>query len=194
MGKTAPGYASTTTDSGLWGSSTSNGKGTSYKAPNWAKDTMGTIGNNLNSTLNNMLNNDFTKDANFQAYQNQFNKTAKQSYDSSVLSSLADRGLMRSSGLQAATNSFNNRLADYTTEIYDNYYNKQQNNLSNMLNISNNLFNYMTSLGSSSQSQAQAVSNYNLNRWQLQNAENQRRFENIMKGVEVAGKVAGMLI
>ena len=187
MGKSAPEYATTTTDSGLWGSSTSSGKGTSYSAPDWAKNTMGTIGNNLNSTMNSMLSNNFSNDANFQAYQNQLNRTANQNYDASVLSSLANRGLMRSSGLQAATNSFNNRLIDNTTNLYDNYYNRLQNNLENMLGVSNNLFNYMTGLGSLSQNDSKNVSDYNLSAWQSKLNANTSLYKSLIDAAAKGG-------
>ena len=106
MGKSssAPKYATTTYDTGgLFGSSTSGASGTSYKPT----DSISNVGTNAWSGLNNALqginSTDYSNDANFQAYQNQLNKTAQQAYDANVLSPLANRGLMRSSGLQAAT-------------------------------------------------------------------------------------------
>lgn len=172
--KSAPKYAKTTYDTGnLYGKSTSDENGTTYSAPNWISNTMGTVGNNVNSTLQNMLSNDFSNDANFKAYQNQLNKTASQNYDTSVLSQLANRGLMRSSGLQSATNAFADTLADKTTDLYDNYYNRQANNLSNLLNTSNTLYNYITGVNSGSQQNSKNVSDYNLSKWQAeQNAKN----------------------
>lgn len=159
----APEYASTSYDTGgLFGSSTTDKSGTSYTPSSWMTNTMNTTGNSINTTLQNMLSNDYSNDANFQAYQNQLNKTAKQNYDTSVLSSLADRGLMRSSGLQAATNSFADTLADNTTDLYDSYYNRQANNLSNLLNTSNALYNYMTGVNSGSQATTNALNNFNL--------------------------------
>ena len=157
-----PQYATTTTDSGNWGSSTTGSSGTTYTAPNWINNTMNTVGNNINPTLNNMLSNDYANDPNFKAYQNQLNRTATQNYDTSVLSQLADRGLMRSSGLQAATNAFADTLANQTTNLYDNYYNRQQNNLSNLINTSNALYNYMAGITGKSQADTANVNNFNL--------------------------------
>ena len=54
-------------------------------------------------------------------------------YDTSVLSNLANRGLMRSSGLQGATNAFNDTLAKNQLNLYDNYYSRLNNNLSNYI-------------------------------------------------------------
>lgn len=173
MGKSskAPEYATASYDTGgLFGSSTSSKKGTTYNPESWMTSTMGTVGGNVNSTLNNMLSNDYSNDANFQAYQDNLNRQAQQNFDASVLSPLASRGLMRSTGLQAATNSFNNSLIDNTMDLYDNYYNRQSNNLSTLLNTSNNLFNLMSGVNTGSQNNANNVSNYNLNKTQIDNA------------------------
>lgn len=172
MGKSkAPEYATTTYDTGnLFGSSTTSKNGTTYNPASWITDTNNTTSNGINSTLKNMLSNDYSNDANFQAYQNQLNNTASQNYDTSVLSNLANRGLMRSSGLQAATNSFNDSLIDKTMNLYDNYYNRQANNLSNLLNTQNALFNYLTGVNQGSQTNSQNVSNYNMQKYQTEQA------------------------
>lgn len=192
MGKTkkAPDYATASYDTaGLFGSSTTGKSGTKYNAPNWISNTMGTVGNNVNTTLGNMLTNDYTKDANFQAYQNQLNKTMAQNYDTSVLSQLANRGLMRSSALDTATNNFANTLADNTMNLYDNYYNRQQNNLSNLLNTSNTLYNYITGVNQGSQADANNISNYNLQKYQ---AELQAKAANQAMWGQLAGAAAGL--
>lgn len=194
MGKTskAPEYATANYDTdGLFGSSTTGKKGTIYKAPGWITNTMGTVSNNVNNTLNNMLSNDFANDANFQAYQNQLNKTMAQNYDTSVLSQLANRGLMRSSGLQTATNNFADTLANNTMNLYDNYYNRQQNNLSNLMDTSNTLYNYITGVNSGSQNNAQNVSNYNMQKYQLD--QQARAANNALWGqlASAAGTIAG---
>lgn len=173
MGKAskAPEYATASYNTGgLFGNSTSSKTGTNFNPTSWQSQTMNTVGNNLNSTLQSMINNDFTKDPNFQAYQNQFTNNMNNLYDTSVLSNLANRGLMRSSGLQGATNAFANTLAQNQLNLYDNYYNRLQNNLSNMLNTSNNLYNWITGINTGSQNNANNVSNYNLNKAQLDNA------------------------
>lgn len=185
--KQAPEYATNTVDSGFWGSSTTDKNGTTYKGSDWMNDTMGTVGNNMSTTLNNMLSNDYANDPNFQTYQNQLNNTAMQNYDTSVLSQLANRGLMRSSGLQSATNAFADTLANQTTNLYDNYYNRQANNLSALMNTSNNLYNYMTGLGQMSQNGANSVSNYNLGKYQLENKNNSNMWASIASSLANAG-------
>jgi hypothetical protein len=163
--KKAPKYPTTKTNTGLWGSSTTGEGGTTYKAPDWMSSAMGTVGNNLNSTVQNMLSNDYSNDANFQAYQNQLYNSMGQQYEN-MLGNMADRGLMRSSGMQAMNNSYAKALQDNVTSLFDNYYNRQANNLSNLLNTSNNLYNYMTGTTGMSNNQSNAVGQYNLNKWQ----------------------------
>lgn len=194
MGKSkkAPEYATTSYDTGgLYGSSTTSKSGTKYNAPNWITNTMGTVGNNVNNTLNNMLSNDYSNDPNFQAYQNQLNKTMTQNYDTSVLSPLANRGLMRSSGLQAATNNFADTLTNNTMNLYDNYYNRQANNLSNLLNTSNALYGYITGVNQGSQGNSQNVSNYNLEKYKAE--QQAKAANNAMWGqlANAAGTIAG---
>ena len=164
-------YASTTYDTGeLFGSSTSNKDGTTYKPAGWISETMGTVSGNINPTLNSMLSGDYANDANFKVYQDNFNKNMEQAYETNVLGNLTDRGLMRSSGLQSATNSFNETMADNLADLYDSYYNRQSSNLSNLLNTSNTLYDYITGLNSASQQNTNAVNNYNLGKYRLENA------------------------
>jgi hypothetical protein len=173
MGKKskAPEYATTTTDTGLWGSSTTGKSGTTYNAPDWMNSTMGTITSNLQPTVNNMLSNDYSNDANFQAYQNQLYNTMGQQYDQ-MLGNLADRGLMRSTGLQALNNNYAQALQDNVTGLYDSYYNRQANNLSNLLNTSNTLYDYMTGTTSLSKNDTNALNQYNLAKYKLDNSSN----------------------
>lgn len=168
MGKSskAANYATTTTKTdGLFGSSTSGQGGTSFTGEDWQKK-QGNLGANLiNQSLSNLASTDYSNDANFKVFQDDFNRQASQAYDANVLNPLTNRGLMRSSGLQAATNSFNNTLADNLADLQDSYYNRNANTLSNALNSQNNLFSWITGLNNSAQQNAKDVSTYNLNKW-----------------------------
>ena len=156
-----PEYTSSKADTGLWGSSTTTKKGTTYSPTGWQEDAMQTIGNNINPTIQNMLSNDYSNDANFQTYQNQLYNTMGQQYDQ-MLGNMADRGLIRSSGMQAMNNAYAKALQDNVANLYDSYYNRQANNLSNLLNTSNALYDYMTGVMGMSRGDSQAINNYNL--------------------------------
>lgn len=172
MGKSnkAPEYATSSYDTGgLFGSSTTNAGGTTFTPTAWQRNTMNVIGNNLPTTLSNMLSGDYLNDPNFQVYQNDFNRRAAQSYDSNVLGQLANKGLMRSSGLQASTNSFNNTLNNGLANLMDNYYNRQASNLANMQNVANNIYSYITGVNAGSQNNVNNVNSYNLNKLSADN-------------------------
>lgn len=168
--KSAPKFATTTYNTGgLFGSSTTSKKGTTFNPTSWQTQTMSTVGSALPTTLNSLISGDFSNDANYQAYQNNLNKQMSQAYDTDVLGQLASRGLMRSSGLQSATNSFANTLANNQMNLYDSYYNRQANNLANLLNTSNTLYNYIMGVNQGSLNTSNAVNQHNLQRWQNSN-------------------------
>lgn len=188
MGKSAPKYATTTYDTGgLFGKSTSKEKGTSFAGENW-QNTMGNTGANLiNTSLANMLSNDYSNDANFKVYQDDFNRNMTQAYDTNVLSNLANRGLMRSSGLQAATNSFNNTLNENLANLYDNYYNRQVNNLTNALNSQNALYSWITGLNNAAMNNSKNVSDHEMQAYQAEQAANQAMWNSLAQaGAAVA--------
>ena len=192
MGKSkAPKYATTTTSTGgLFGEATSGKKGSSFKAEDWQTD-MGGLGSNLiNQSLTGLSSNDYSQDPNFQVYQDNFNRGMQQAYDTNVLGNLTDRGLMRSSGLQAATNSFNNTMQQGLADLYDSYYNRQQNNLNSALNAQNNLYSWITGLNQDAAKNSQAVSNYNMRAYQAEQAAKQAMFNSIMQGVGAIGGAA----
>ncbi len=185
MGKSkAPEYQTTTTKTGgLFGESTSGKTGSDFKAENWQTN-MGGLGSNLiNQSLTGLSSNDYSQDPNFQVYQDNFNRGMQQAYDTNVLGNLTDRGLMRSSGLQAATNSFNNTMQQGLADLYDSYYNRQQNNLNSALNAQNTLYGWITGLNQDAAKNSQAVSDYNMKAWQAEQAQKQAMFNSIMQTV-----------
>ena len=189
--KSAPEYQKTTTNTGgLFGSSTSGKTGSDFKAEDWQTN-MGGLGSNLiNQSLTGLSSNDYSQDPNFQVYQDNFNRGMQQAYDTNVLGNLTDRGLMRSSGLQAATNSFNNTMQQGLADLYDSYYNRQQNNLNSALNAQNNLYSWITGLNQDAAKNSQAVSDYNMKAWQAEQAQKQAMFNSIMQGVGAIGAPA----
>ena len=192
MGKSkAPEYQKTTTSTGgLFGQATNDKTGSSFKAEDWQTN-MGGLGSNLiNQSLTGLSSNDYSQDPNFQVYQDNFNRGMQQAYDTNVLGNLTDRGLMRSSGLQAATNSFNNTMQQGLADLYDSYYNRQQNNLNSALNAQNNLYSWITGLNQDAAKNSQAVSDYNMKAYQAEQAAKQAMFNSIMQGVGAIGGAA----
>ncbi len=203
MGKSkAPKYATTTTNTGgLFGEATNSKKGSSFKAEDWQTD-MGDLGSNLiNQSLTGLSSNDYSQDPNFQVYQDNFNRGMQQAYDTNVLAPLNDRGLMRSSALQAATNSFNNTMQQGLADLYDSYYNRQQNNLNSALNAQNNLYSWITGLNQDAAKNSAAVSDYNMKAYQAEQQAKSALYGNLMKTVGAiaaapmtgGGSVAGLV-
>ena len=198
MGKSkAPEYAKTTTGTGgLFGSSTSDKGGTSFTGEDWQTN-MGGLGSNLiNQSLQGMATNDYSNDPNFQVYQDNFNRQAQQAYDANVLNPLANRGLMRSSGLQAATNSFNTTMADNLADLQDSYYNRQVNNLSNALNSQNQLYSWITGLNNAAMGNSQAVSNHYMDAYKADQALKGEMYKALATAIggtaQGAGQAAGV--
>ena len=189
--KSAPEYQKTTTSTGgLFGQATNDKKGSSFSAEDWQTN-MGGLGSNLiNQSLTGLSSNDYSQDPNFQVYQDNFNRGMQQAYDANVLGNLTDRGLMRSSGLQAATNSFNNTMQQGLADLYDSYYNRQQNNLNSALNAQNTLYGWITGLNQDAAKNSATVSNYNLQAYQAEQAAKQAMFNSIMGAVGDLGGAA----
>lgn len=177
MGKSSktPGYATATYNTGgLFGSSTASKNGVDYTPTSQMTNAGNTSWAGLNNTLNSLSSGDYSNDPNYQVYANRLKDQMTQNYDTSVLSQLANRGLMRSSGLQGATNAFNNTLANQTVNLYDAYTNQLNNNLANYQNVLSNLYNYITGVNTGAQNQANSVSQYNLAQAQANNAATQQ--------------------
>jgi hypothetical protein len=175
MGKSkkAPGYATATYNTGgLFGSSTASKNGVDFNPTDTMTSTGNTAWAGVENSLQGINSNDYSQDPNFQVYQDNFNRGMQQAYETNVLNNLTNRGLMRSSGLQSATNSFNNTMQQGLSDLYDSYYNRQSNNLSNNMNVLSQLYNFLTGVNTGAQNQANSVSNYNLQQTQLNNQAN----------------------
>lgn len=174
MGKKSsktPSYATTSYDTGdMFGKSTTSSKGTTFTPTDYMKTAGDTAWNGLNNTLNSLASGDYSQDANYQVYANNLRRQMSQNYDTNVLTPLANRGLMRSSGLQAATNAFGDTLANQTANLYDGYTNRLGNSLSAYQGTLNNLFNYITGVNTGSQNNSNNISSYNLKQYQLNQA------------------------
>lgn len=206
MGKKSkvPEYSSATVDSKLFGSATADKKGVTFNPAAWQTDLSNAVTssltptvNQMNSTLGNILSGDYLNDANFQTYKSNFDRQAKNTFDTAVLGNLADRNLMRSSGIQALNNSYTNAMNNDLTNLMDNYYNRQVNNynllgsnLGNLLNTQNSLYSYLTGLGTMAQNQANAVSGYNAQKAQIENANNGSLFNTLMNAGATLGGLA----
>lgn len=181
-------YPTTTSQSTLWGSSTTNAGGTTFNPTKWQSDTMNITGQALAPTLQEYLNPSYNS-SEYKKTKEKFDKQASESYDNNVLSKLANRGLMRSSGLQASTNAFNDTLADQEADLMNSYKQSKLTDLSTLLGLSTDLYNYSQGENKLSSSLANSVANYNLQNQALQNQSNANTMGLISNGVGMASNI-----
>ena len=185
-------YPTTTSQSTLWGSSTTNGKGTTFNPTQWQRDTMNIAGSNLAPTLQEYLNPTYNS-TDYKKTKSEFDKQAKESYENNVLSQLSNKGLMRSSGLQASTNAFNDTLADQEADLMNQYKQSKLTDLSTLLGLSTDLYNYSQGENKLSSTLANSVANYNLQNQALQNSYGANTMGLLMKGIGTGAEVGTTL-
>lgn len=193
MGKSnkAPDYATTTNNTGLYGSSTTNKNGTTFNPSSFQKNLVGSVEKQLPNTLNEYINPTYNSPE-YLAQQGQRYKNYSQAYDANVLGGVANRGLTRSSALQAATNDFSNQVAQNEAQAMSDYKNSQANDLSLLLGLYETPYNMMLGSNNASQNLSNAVSNNNLLRY---NAKSDGLLYNMLSegaiGAGTGGKYGG---
>lgn len=148
---------------GLFGTSTADKNGVKYAPTEYITNAGNTSWQGLNNSLSSLLSGDYSNDPNYQVYANNLQNQMTKNYNNSVINNLANRGLIRSSGLQSANNQFADTLANQTANLYDSYTDRISNNLANYQNVLSSLYNYITGINTGAQNQANNVSNYKLN-------------------------------
>ena len=194
MGKSskAPEYANTKYDTGgLFGSSTTDKKGTTFNPTDNMSNIAGTSLTGWNKSLNNLLSNDYANDPNFKVFQDNFNRNAQNSFETNVLNPLQSQGLMRSSALQSATNSFNETMNNNLANLYDSYYNRQANNLSQMQNSASTLYDMIMGVNKGSQANSQNVSNHQMEAYKADQALKSAMWQSLG---QAAGSAAGVAL
>lgn len=166
MGKSskAPEYATTTNNTGLYGTSTTSKNGTTFNPTQFQSNLVNSVEQQFPNVMNEYLNPSYNSPL-YKAQQAQRNYNNAQSYDTNVLGSLANRGLIRSSGLQAQTNAFADTLAEQEAQAMSDYKAQQANNLSQLMGLYEIPYNMLLGSNNASQSLSNAVSNNNLLRY-----------------------------
>ncbi len=195
MGKSkgAGEYPTTTLNTGLYGSSTTNKNGTTFNPSSFQQNLVGSVEGYVPNILNEYVNPSYNSEM-YLAEKAQRQNQQKQAYDSGVLSQLANRGLMRSSGLQSATNSFADTLANQEVQAMQNYQAQQANKLATLMGLYEVPYNMMHNSTNASKSLSDAVGNYNLQNQafiEKQKAQNSATFGELGN---IAGGLAGTLI
>lgn len=119
---------------GLYGSSTTGKRGTTYKPTDFEKQLVGQTTSAIPDYLNQLINPTYDSQS-YLNRQQQLNNTARQSLENNVISPLSQRGLTRGSSVNQMSNQLNNKLTDAQLDLM----NSEDSRVSNVLN---QLFDY----------------------------------------------------
>lgn len=169
MGKSskAPDYANSTIDTGLYGTVTTNGSGTTYNPTNFQTSLINSVENAVPNNFNNYFNGGYDNQ-NFQNYLNTQQNQQANAYDNAVYSQLANRGLMRNAGLAKTHDSFANVMNNQTADAFSNWRTNQLNQMSNLMNVYGVPYGMIQNQLKSSQDMSKALTDYSVKQYNLQ--------------------------
>lgn len=169
MGKSskAPDYANSTIDTGLYGTVTTNGSGTTYNPTNFQTSLINSVENAVPNNFNNYFNGGYDNQ-NFQNYLNTQQNQQANAYDNAVYSQLANRGLMRNAGLAKTHDSFANVMNNQTADAFSNWRTNQLNQMSNLMNVYGVPYGMIQDQLKTSQDMSKDLTDYSVKQYNLQ--------------------------
>lgn len=193
MGKSkkAPGYASTTVDTGLYGSTTTNKNGTTFNPTDFQKSIVNTVENNVPNNLNNYFNASYDNQ-NFQNYLNTRQNAQTGAYNDVVYNQLADKGMMRNNALTGAKKAFSDVLSNQKADALSDYKSDQLSQLSTLMGLYEVPYNIMNGQTNASQGLSNAITQYNVNKYNSEFNKNQQLFNMLSEIGSSAGGFANM--
>ena len=114
---------------GLYGSSTTGKRGTTYKPSDFESQLVQQTTSAIPDYLSQLINPTYDSQA-YLNRQQQLNNTARQSLENNVINPLAQRGLTRGSSINQMSNQLNNKLTDAQLDLM----NSEDSRVSNILN------------------------------------------------------------
>jgi hypothetical protein len=186
----APQYATTTTDTGLFGSATTSGKGSTFKPTSFQKNLVGVTEQYAVPSLQNYLNPDYESEdykRGDEYYTNKMNDVLQNNYLNPALS----RNLLRGSTASDIIRGFGSDLANTEYERQNDYRSQQlQNYMAAMLPYST-IYDMSQGTQGLSNQLSNNVSSYNLAAAQMNNQGS--GLGSILGGVgSLAGGLGGM--
>ena len=166
--KSAPSYPTTTTNTGLFGKTTTSEKGSKFKPTTFQKELVGVTENNAVNALNNYLNPNYESEdyrRGDEYYTNKMNSMLQNNYLAPALSN----NLLRGSSANDIMRGFANDLATSEYERQNDWREQQlQNYMASMLPYTT-VYDMMKGTTGLSNSLTNSVGQYNLNKAQLEN-------------------------
>lgn len=146
--------AQTVDTGGLYGSSRTGSKGTSYNASDFEKNLVNQTTSAIPEYLQQLTNPTYDSEI-FKAQTEQRNRLANQSFENNLINPLANRGLTRGSSINQMSGQFANKLADLETDAMANEDNRVANVLNNLFSYYQTPYNMMSGLQNQSNSMYQ---------------------------------------
>lgn len=172
MGKSkskAPAYPTTTVNTGLFGSSTTNRKGSTFTPTQFQKDLIGITESNAGQSLQNYLNPDYESEDYKRGDEYYTNKMMNQ-LENNYLNPALSRNLLRGSTASDAMRGFAKDLADTEYERQNDYRNQQLQNYTAAMLPYTTMYDMMTGTEGLTNSLSNQIANYNLAQYQANQA------------------------
>ena len=148
--------AQTVDTGGLYGSSRTGSKGTSYTASDFEKNLVNQTTSAIPEYLQQLTNPTYDSEI-FKAQTAQRNRLANQSFENNLINPLASRGLTRGSSVNQMSGQFANKLADLETDAMANEDNRMASVLNNLFSYYQTPYNMLSGLNNQSNSMYQSA-------------------------------------
>lgn len=180
MGKgskpSAPAYPTTTTNTGLWGSSTTGPSGTTFSPTQFQKQLIGSVESYIPQTLDYMMN-PTTDNAYYQAQKNVRQQAQNDAFENQVVNALASRNLSRGSAGQGLINSYADSVARQEAQALADAQGQASALLSQLMGLYAAPYEMMQGTSQLSQAGTNALANYNMQKYQAELANQNAKYQ-----------------
>lgn len=180
MGKgsksSAPAYPTTTTNTGLWGSSTTGPSGTTYSPTGFQKQLIGSVESYIPQTLDYMMN-PTTENAYYQAQKNVRQQAQNDAFENQVVNALASRNLSRGSAGQGLINSYADSVARQEAQALADAQGQASALLSQLMGLYAAPYEIMKGTSQLSQAGTNALADYNMQKYQADIANQNAKYQ-----------------
>lgn len=180
MGKgskpSAPAYPTTTTNTGLWGSSTTGPSGTTFSPTQFQKQLIGSVESYIPQTLDYMMN-PTTDNAYYQAQKNVRQQAQNDAFENQVVNALASRNLSRGSAGQGLINSYADSVARQEAQALSDAQGQASALLAQLMGLHAAPYEMMQGTSQLSQAGTNALADYNMQKYQAELANQNAKYQ-----------------
>lgn len=196
MGKgsksSAPAYPTTTTNTGLWGSSTTGPSGTTFSPTQFQKQLIGSVESYIPQTLDYMMN-PTTDNAYYQAQKNVRQQAQNDAFENQVVNALASRNLSRGSAGQGLINSYADSVARQEAQALSDAQGQASAMLAQLMGLYAAPYEMMQGTSQLSQAGTNALANYNMQKYQADIANKNALLSGLGSMIGTIGSAAGKI-